>query len=301
MSLRGQFKIKLPDFTLHAGLNGLKQRMGIAANTFGSFSFVLDAAKASPELVEQLESDAGYEAGLSEIQVLEDGTLGIKNRRVVLYIRDKSFYGRAEELPRFHTTNCSTLRKMWQDNKSGRFVSYSKDDGIFLVNFIKGATRQTKRLTLPVCRNCLDQLAYKGYSNSVAEIQKKKAVLNFRLKDFFLEHPRSFHTDSPRFCFETAPLDIYPANFPEISRQIRQSRGWKCEIPNCPADFSQSQRAHLRRYLHVHHRNGLKYDNSPDNLQCLCLKCHAEQPQHSHMRSIAEYPEFRKIWHSLGK
>lgn len=292
--------MKLPDFTTDAGLNDLKRKMGISADKFGSFSFVTDPARAPPQLVALLESEVGYESSLDEILVLEDGTLGIKNRRIILYIRDKHLHRGEEELPRFHLSKCSTLRMMWQDYRFGRYVSYSNDNGVFLVNFIRGASIQEKRLSLPVCKNCLDQLSYRGYSNSLRKSQKDRAVAEFDLKDFFSNHHKSFHTDVPRFSFDTAPLDIYPANFPAISRATRQSRGWRCETTGCPSNFAKPDTAHLRRYLHVHHRNGQRYDNSSEDLQCLCLKCHAEQPQHRHMCATVEYKEFLNIWRSLA-
>lgn len=35
-----------------------------------------------------------------------------------------------------------------------------------------------------------------------------------------------------------------------------------------------------------------KFNNKESNLQVLCLACHAEQPNHSHMKN-SEYEEFK--------
>ena len=36
--------------------------------------------------------------------------------------------------------------------------------------------------------------------------------------------------------------------------------------------------------MHCHHRNGVITDNRPENLQALCLLCHAKQPAHNHIK-----------------
>ncbi len=286
--------MKLPDFANSIDIQGLKKKMGLPANAAGNFSFEIEAGTANPELVRQLETD-GYESSLEEIEVLEDGTLGIKDRRIVLYIRDKSYYGGPETLPRFHISNCRTLRQMWADNRFGRYVSYSKDTGIFLINFISGNSVRPSDRKLPVCQNCLDFLNYQGFSHGKENAFKRNFVSEFNLKRFFEEHPKSYHVDTPRFCFETAPLDVYSADFVQISHKLRENRGWKCEKPGCPTDLSSVRRKQHRRFLHVHHVNGQKYDNRLENLRCLCLRCHANEPHHGHLKKTSEYQLFMNI------
>jgi hypothetical protein len=50
----------------------------------------------------------------------------------------------------------------------------------------------------------------------------------------------------------------------------------------------------------VHHINGLKSDDSPENLRVLCIGCHAEQPSHGHMRSMPDYRSYRRIKETFG-
>lgn len=34
------------------------------------------------------------------------------------------------------------------------------------------------------------------------------------------------------------------------------------------------------------------YDDSAENLRVLCIRCHSEQPNHGHMRSLPQYKAF---------
>jgi len=36
----------------------------------------------------------------------------------------------------------------------------------------------------------------------------------------------------------------------------------------------------------------LKYDNNDENLEVLCIGCHAEQVQHAHLKRTPDYQEF---------
>lgn len=287
--------MKLPDFTKSEELNFLKKKMGIAEHVFGTLEFAISPGTANSAETEALESDQGLDVQLSDIRSLEDGTLSYKNRRIILYIRDKHDYGRGAQDPRFHIANCPTLRWMQTEGRIDRYVSYSKDDGNFKLNIIKGRSVKAEMRKLDVCQNCLDFLRYRNFSLNDSRSARHTAVSRFEIRDFFSNYPKIFPPDLPRFSVETAPLDIYPPNFGEISHQIRKSRGWKCEGLNCGVDFSTTQQSGLRRYLHVHHRDGQKSDNREANLQALCLHCHANQPLHSQLKATLEYKEFAGI------
>jgi hypothetical protein len=51
----------------------------------------------------------------------------------------------------------------------------------------------------------------------------------------------------------------------------------------------------LRKYLHTHHINGRKDDNRDDNLQALCIACHADLPAHEMIKSTPDYREFMRL------
>jgi 5-methylcytosine-specific restriction endonuclease McrA len=108
----------------------------------------------------------------------------------------------------------------------------------------------------------------------------------FTIPRFFERFPRLLSIRRAGHA-ETAPVNNYSADFDEISKRVRERRGWRCEC--CRRDFS---RATDREYLHVHHKNGMKNENQEENLQVLCLRCHADEPQHAHLKNLAKYREF---------
>ena len=90
---------------------------------------------------------------------------------------------------------------------------------------------------------------------------------------------------------ETAPVNIYPENWPEIRERIRMQRGFRCE--ECRIDLSSH-----RRFLHLHHRNAQMNENEDDNLVLLCIEHHVVQPSHGHMRNSADLVEFLHLLRS---
>lgn len=65
---------------------------------------------------------------------------------------------------------------------------------------------------------------------------------------------------------EIDPPD-YPDNWGDISREIKNARGWRCELCKFTAIGSSA--------IHAHHLNHDKSDKVSANLQVLCLRCHA--------------------------
>ena len=71
---------------------------------------------------------------------------------------------------------------------------------------------------------------------------------------------------------DSSIVDIfgYTPDFSLISKKIREAKSYQCE--KCSINLSSVMDRH---FLHVHHLNGRKTDNRPQNLQCLCIRCHA--------------------------
>jgi hypothetical protein len=281
--------MKLPDFFRSDLLNELKTRMGRAPNVYGSFS--ADPARLTAEERVLLESGKGIEVSFDQLTVLADKTLSYKDGRVLLYIRDVHAYGgrRDDWYPRYHLSHCKKLEEMTSAGRFERYVIASETSGEFLLNMIVKGSRRSERKRIPVCQICLENLSFDGFSLKQDRHSRRNYVSAFTPAKFFAVYPRSLHSKKPTYTSTNAPLDDYTDDFPKISRLFREQAGWRCS--KCRKSFSLPR---MRQYLHVHHKNGDRRNNSSGNLVALCIVCHAEEPMHQHLKRDPRYAALRQ-------
>lgn len=287
--------MKLPDFRLHAGLNAVRDAMG-AYEILDIRSVVVQPGFSENDFRTRVRRREGVEIkDLAELGVLPDNTLVKDGVRVLLHIRDVASYSfnRYKTLPRFHVSNCETLQEMRRKNRSERYVIAADDSGEFLINIVgKEGIEDSSYRKLDVCQFCLGQLGFEGFNHELPRDVRARLVSSFTLKKFFHLWPRDLVGTDGHQLSGSAPLNEYSGNFGEFAIAAKERAKWRCENVGCGMDLSESSR---RRFLHVHHKNSVKYDNRADNLQVLCIGCHAEQPFHSHIKSLPEYGAFMAV------
>src|SRR5262249_42032075 len=164
---RGDFKgpgaMKLPDFTLDPSLNELRKAMGAELHPFEPAP-TGDAL--TPDEINRLARE-GIEIPLGEVDILPDGTLAYKDRRVVLYIRDVRQYQSARlsdnDLPRFHVADCETLQGMRANRRYERYVVATRETGEFQINLMHHNRYEQSDRRLNVCQNCLAKLNWNNF------------------------------------------------------------------------------------------------------------------------------------------
>lgn len=239
---------------------------------------------------------AGLDVPLEDVEAT-GGLLGYAGRQVVLYIPDQG--RKIDETiadgwtngKKVHVADCRVLDNMRKKNRFERYRAVANTSGKFEVF---GSSYQTGRQVegtaeLRACKVCLKHLNYKGY---VTEPSRQQEILkNFDLEEFFL----SYST-----LFRTLPSAIrqkqggYPSNWSEISKALREKRGWKCE--SCKLDLSEH-----RHLIDAHHVNGNKAHNDESNLKALCKDCHRKQPMHGHMGiNYADMATIQRLRHDQG-
>ncbi|MEA3183374.1 MAG: hypothetical protein QOI59_6897 [Gammaproteobacteria bacterium] len=81
--------------------------------------------------------------------------------------------------------------------------------------------------------------------------------------------------------------DDFGGDFGEHATPAMALAQYRCT--GCGIDLSAPG---LRRFLHVHHREVVRYDNPLSDLVVLCIGCHARQPGHDLMRALLDFSEF---------
>jgi hypothetical protein len=287
--------MKLPDFELKAEFNELRRAMG--AQQLGDLRL-----KQAQNLITEAELEAlagiGIDVQWDDVRVLDDGTLAYKDRRVVLYIRDVSLYGNKtihDVMPKFHIAQCRTLDDMQAKGRGQRYVVATRTTGDFSINVIrKGHAINQRDHRLSVCQNCLERLRFDSFRIDLARETRLSHVARFSLDKFFEQYPLKILDESGHESEATAPLNEYPADFELIARKIKAQRHYRCE--QCgwfPADDYE------RRFIHLHHKNGQKFDSRLTNFSVLCIGCHADQPLHGHLRQSPDYDAF--VYHKGKK
>lgn len=222
-----------------------------------------------------------------QINVERNGTLSYEGRRILVYIRDQ--YGGEYK---FHVANCRTIEGMKESGKfKTRYVASTRTDGKFVVNIVNFGEiiEKEKLIEMSVCRNCLNRLKYKGFKHQSQ--RGEKVFREFSLEEFFEIYGKTTVSD-PGHTDRTAPVDTYSGHQSTFSRICRERAGWLCE------ECGISLAGEARKFLHAHHVNGNKSNNSWGNLRALCVECHDKQPGHSLPES--DRKAFRKYKRKRG-
>jgi len=285
--------MRLPDFLENGTLNALRLAMG--AHELGRVEMAPNRARLTLAELEELITGGIDIQSLDEIRALPDGTLAYKDRRVLLYIRDVAQYGSRrrgiESLPKFHVANCKKLQDMRAQQRFARYVVAARQDGSFQINRVKsGASTQTSTERLNICQYCLGDLGLDGFSRAWSSDQRKNFVRAFTVDRFFAEYARDLIDSEGLGDEATTPLNDYSGDFGDHAAAAKDRADYQCD--SCKRSLKAPP---LRRFLHAHHVNAVKWDNSAKNLKALCIACHAEQPHHSHMKSLPDYKRYQSL------
>ncbi|EKO3785373.1 HNH endonuclease [Vibrio harveyi] len=224
-----------------------------------------------------IELAQGKDVELKDVDI-DSGLLSYKGRQVLLYIKDHgsavlSVIKKPSTGNKYHVADCSKLKSMRAEGRFERYVVTNDTSGEFPISGggYYGQSREEGYARLNICKLCLGQLNYKGYSSGG---HRSNIFNEFDMSEFFATYS-SFFPHMPSRRAETAESG-YSDDWSKISSHYRVERNFECE--ECKVNMRSN-----RSLLHVHHVNGVKSDNRPSNLRALCIDCHSKQPLHEHM------------------
>lgn len=180
---------------------------------------------------------------------------------------------------KYHILGCSTLEQAKSQGWRDKYKMSNNINGTFMYRLIEDnlVKIKLKNQKLNCCKNCIKQYELKTNQKfSLEEFMSEGVSLTLNANEF-----ESSSDASP---------NIYSNDWNQISKKYKDDKNWICE--GCGIDCSSNE---LKRYLHCHHKNMDKSNNRYINLEALCVKCHSQQPGHSHMSKSLDLVSFEKL------
>jgi len=263
---------RLPDFNTSTLWSGLRKRMG-ATDTVELPELGID--QISFEEIRKLQTSSLDIDNIKDHINALDGTFDYKGQKVILYIKQQYRRIRAIARPKweykYHLCYCKKLKEMeMQGRFKSRYVVTQRVDGQFLVDIIAIETKEyykeNELCSLNVCKQCLGSL--RSYYPS-------DGLFNYTIFDLnrFLKKYNTNHIKRPLHTEKTLPRNVYPDNWAQISKKVREQANYLCS--ECKTSFINN-----KEDLHVHHNDGVKWNNNTNNLKVLCIDCHGKYPGH---------------------
>lgn len=174
-------------------------------------------------------------------------------RQVFMYKRDYHLYRYGS--PRYHICQCDTIQEFMQSGGFRDHYRYANTDEVSVLDLDSGR-REVLVNDLKLCAYCGNMLGSKFYKG-------------MPLEDFVNVLKKAGEADREKTSQE---VDIfgYVKEWQNISEAKRELENYTCE--KCGY---QAASMFDRRFIHVHHIDGDKLNNDASNLQCLCIRCHA--------------------------
>jgi len=179
---------------------------------------------------------------------------------------------------KFHLYPCQTI-ETYPISRKYRYKKTNNNQGLFqyIITYNNQEYREDQRIEgrkLNLCKNC---------HNKLPPTWRQCDVANFPL-DKFYKHTGTDFGNTYEYDCDQIPK-FYTRDWDKIAKGIKENKQWRCE--SCYLNLAND-----RHYLHAHHKDGDRANNAIANLKVLCIRCHAKQELHGHIRQRDEYKMF---------
>lgn len=217
----------------------------------------------TPEVIDPME-----EIRRGTMEFRNDGIFVIhpdtgEEQQVYVYKYDYWLHRYGESIPKFHICRCSTIDDfMMRGAFDGHYVRANTDP----VPVLSKESHHVEEVSnMPLCQNCLRKIRQYGRITSAEFVE----ILREAMGVDDMEQPEEVEVD----------IFGYTRDWEQISKNYREQHNYTCEECGLRIDDIFN-----RQYIHCHHKDGNKLNNSESNLKCLCMRCHSEVDENHRRR-----------------
>jgi hypothetical protein len=239
------------DFTEGKAAKFLKEKHGLRFNLTEPELELGDNLSIDRKDIEEL-SNGAFTYSKGDTQVL-----------LFWYVRKRYMpkSGKPKSWPVYHIVNCSTMQEYSGFSQANKMPVTIMDRG-------KPVSRE-----LVLCKNCRNEIFQKNFFTRYGSVSEQWYDVILTIVEKTPEEEMIYLTNG------------YAALWPQISTAYRESVGWCCESSGCRIRLSDPDQ---RKFLHTHHLKGTK-NNRRENLQALCLLCHAMEHEDKMMKGTSSF------------